>query len=268
MIIDFHTHFYPPKIVERALSAISVFPDIKPATDGTAEGLKHSMQLAGIACSVGLPLANTPDNVRGINRWAAAHNHYPVIIAGSIHPHCAEPVKMIEEIAALGLKGIKVHPEYQHFRFSETKLAHIWQACIDNDLFVLTHCGKDIAFSPPFHSTPRELREFHERFPQLKLVIAHLGGWQMWDEAEQYLIGAPVYLDTAFTSKYLPVERITAMIRRHGADRIIFGTDSPWQDQKQEVEFFRALPLSASEQSAIFYENAAKLLHFSVFLPG
>lgn len=260
MVIDFHTHFYPPKIVERALSAIASFPDISPATDGTAEGLIRSMKAAGIDCSVGLPLANTPDNVRGVNRWAASHNQYPTLLIGSIHPDCDDPVKNIREIAALGLKGIKVHPEYQKFSFTETRLDPIWETCIECGLFVLTHVGADICFPPPYHSNPRELRDFHERFPALKLVIAHLGGWRMWDDAEKYLIGQPVFLDTAFTAGFIPPERITAMIKRHGAERIIFGTDSPWRDQQKELDFYRSLPLSDTEKELIFYHNAAGLL--------
>ncbi|MHB9138283.1 MAG: amidohydrolase family protein [Victivallaceae bacterium] len=260
MIIDFHTHFYPEKIAEKALTAIAGIPGMKTYTDGTLNGLKLSMSAAGIDIAVGLPLANTSENVHGVNRWAALHNKLPVVLTGSIHPDTSDPEKTIRWIAGLGLKGIKVHPEYQNFRFSERHLDPIWQACIDNDLFVITHAGGDINFSPPFRSNPAELADFHNRFPKLKLVLAHLGSWGMWDEVDKYLVGLPLYFDTAFIGGYLTTERAADIIRRHGADRILFGTDSPWRCQAASMRFIRSLALSVEEQEMIFYKNAALLL--------
>ena len=260
MIIDFHTHFYPEKIAEKALTAVAGIPGMKACTDGTLNGLKLSMSAAGIDIAVGLPLANTADNVHGVNRWAALHNKLPVVFTGSIHPDSPDPEKTIRWIAGLGLKGIKVHPEYQNFRFSERRLDPIWQACIDNDLFLITHAGGDINFPPPFRSNPAELADFHRRFQKLKLVLAHLGSWGMWNEVDQHLVGLPLYFDTAFIGGYLAPERTADIIRRHGADRILFGTDSPWRDQTESVRFIRSLSLSKDEQEMIFYKNAASLL--------
>ena len=135
MIIDFHTHYYPDKIVERALKNATEFLKSAPATDGTRSGLLKSMEKAGIDYSLALPLANTPDNVRGVNRWAQINNQAPVFLLGSIHPQTKNPVKMISEIAGMGLKGIKMHPEFQNFCFEDENLFPIWEACIENDIF-------------------------------------------------------------------------------------------------------------------------------------
>ena len=260
MIIDFHTHFYPEKIADKALSAIAGIPGMKPCTDGTLNGLKVSMRNAGIDISVGLPLANTAENVHGVNRWAALHNKLPVVLTGSVHPEIPAPEITIRWIAELGLKGIKVHPEYQNFRFSDRRLDPIWQACIDNDLFVITHAGGDINFPPPFRSNPAELADFHRRFPALKLILAHMGSWGMWDEVDRHLIGLPLYFATAFIAGYLAPDRTADIIRRHGAGKILFGTDSPWRDQAESVHFINSLSLSEEEKAMVFYKNAALLL--------
>ncbi|MFA7229715.1 MAG: amidohydrolase family protein [Victivallaceae bacterium] len=260
MIIDFHTHYYPEKIAGKAIEAVASIPGMQAYTDGTLNGLLKSMDVAGIDLCLGLPLANTPDNVRGVNRWAAINNNSPVYLLGSIHPDTPEPEKMIEWIAGQGLRGIKIHPEYQQFSFDEERLFPIWEACIEHNLFVLTHTGNDINFPPPARSNPRQLAAFHRRFPELKLVLAHLGSWGMWNEVSEQLAGLPVYFDLAFTVGYLSQEDLLRLIRQLGTDRVLFGTDSPWRDQKTEVEYFQALPLTDEEKSCIFYRNAVGLL--------
>jgi predicted TIM-barrel fold metal-dependent hydrolase len=260
MVIDFHTHYYPDKIVERAMQNAVKFLKFAPATDGTRSGLIESMQKAGIDYSLALPLANTEDNVRGVNKWAQINNKAPVFLLGSIHPRTRNPKEMISQIAEMGLKGIKMHPEYQDFRFEDESLYPIWEACVENNLFVLTHAGKDVAFPPPFRSNPRGLMEFHKRFKELKLVLAHLGSWGMWDETEELLAGLPVYLDLSFTLGIVPDEQLVRIIRKHGAERVLFGTDSPWCDQKKALDHFRKLPLDENEKSMILGLNAAKLL--------
>ena len=260
MLIDFHTHYYPDKIVERAMFNAGKFLKSPPATDGTRSGLIKSMQEAGIDYSLALPMANTPDNVRGVNRWAQLNNQPPVFLLGSIHPRTEKPAEMLAQIAAMGLKGIKMHPEYQDFRFEDESLFPIWEACIENNLFVLTHAGEDIAFSAPYRSDPNRLKAFHTRFKGLKLVLAHLGSWGMWNQVEEFLVGLPVYLDLAFTLGEIPDEQLVRIIRKHGAERVLFGTDSPWCDQKKSLEYFRHLPLTDREKDLILGLNAAQLL--------
>ena len=260
MLIDFHTHYYPDKIVERALQNATNFLKTAPAIAGTRTALLQSMKESGIDYSLALPLANTPDNVRGVNRWAQINNQAPVFLLGSIHPHTKNPKKIISQIAEMGLKGIKMHPEFQNFCFEDESLFPIWEACIENDIFVLTHAGSDIAFSAPYHSDPRRLKTFHKRFKDLKLVLAHLGSMEMWDEVEEFIAGLPLYLDLAFTLGRVDDEQLIRIIRRHGAERVLFGTDSPWCSQKKALEYFRSLPLTKREKDLILGLNAAKLL--------
>jgi len=260
MVIDFHTHYYPDKIVGRAVQHAKEILNCEPATDCTRNGLVESMQKAGIDYSLALPLANTPDNVRGVNRWAQINNQAPVFLLGSIHPQTRNPAEMISKIAAMGLRGVKMHPEFQNFCFEDESLFPIWEACIENDIFVLTHAGEDVSTLAPYRSDPRRLRAFHKRFKELTLVLAHLGSWGMWDEAEEFIAGLPVYLDLAFTLGRITDEQLVRIIRKHGVERVLFGTDSPWCDQRKTLKHFRNLPLTDREKNLILGLNAAKLL--------
>jgi len=263
MVVDFHVHYFPDNIVEKAISRLAAPNNMTPYTDGTLNGLEKSMKEAGIDFSLNLPLATSADSVRGINKWASVHNSAPVYSLGSMHPDTAGPENIVPWIKELGLKGVKMHPEYQKFNPLEKRLEKIWKACSENDIFVLTHAGRDINFAPPPLSCPSDFAELHRRFPGLTLVIAHLGSWGMWEEVEKELAGLPVYLDLAFVSGLLEGGRLVSLIRKHGADRVLFGTDSPWRDQKTELESIRKLPLSEEEKDLILYKNAFRLLQLS-----
>ena len=122
------------------------------------------------------------------------------------------------------------------------------------------HAGADIGFRPPYHSTPADFAELIRRHPGLTLICAHMGGWNVWDEVERDLVGAPVYFDTAFSFSWMKdPDRFLRIVRAHGADRILFGTDSPWYDVGQGIRDLLSLPLTPAEHSAIFWGNARRI---------
>ena len=160
----------------------------------------------------------------------------------------------------MGFAGIKFHPEYQNFRFNDACMDGIWAAMSENGLVAYLHAGGERVFVPPFHSTPSEILELHRRFPKLKIVAAHLGGFGMWDEVEEKLVDEDVFLDLSHTFFWMPHERIFRMIKAHGAHRILFGTDAPWQCPADILAAFLNLPLTDKEQRQICYETARHLL--------
>jgi predicted TIM-barrel fold metal-dependent hydrolase len=97
--------------------------------------------------------------------------------------------------------------------------------------------------------------------PDLTVIAAHMGGYGQWDAVEQYLVGRQVYFDTAYSLCDLGVERMTEIIRRHGAHRILFGTDYPWKSAKGEIEAIRSLSLPARDIDKILSDNALALLN-------
>ena len=261
-IIDFHIHYFPDKIVERAMASLSSSGGITPFSDGTLGGVMKTMNEAGIEFALNLPLATNPESTMGLNSRAAKTNTAPVFNLGSIHPDCLNAGELAAFIKKSGLPGIKMHPEYQRFNVLEKRVEKIWEACIENDLFVVTHAGADIAFEPPFMSKPEDFAELYRRYPKLRMVIAHCGSWGMWERVEKYLAGkVPFCFDLSFTPGMLEDEFLMRIIRTHGADKILFGTDSPWRNQQEEVKKIDSLPLSEKEKSLIFFENAAKFLN-------
>lgn len=260
MIIDFHTHFYPEKIVERALATAREKAKLEPALNGTRQDLLSSMQRAGIDYSVSLPIVTSPGKGPGLIKWAASENTPPIIMLGSVHPRDPEYSSTLDLVQAAGLPGIKVHPEYQAFSFDEKELDPVWQQISDRKLFLITHAGEDAGFAPPFHSHPQSLRKLHERHPQLKLVLAHGGSWKMWDEVKQYLAGCNIFFDLSFVGESMSCSQYRELILQLGVENCLFGTDSPWCDQAHALELLHDTKIGVAAEEMIHAGNAMKLL--------
>lgn len=93
--------------------------------------------------------------------------------------------------------------------------------------------------------------------------LAHMGGLGQYDLVEKYLVGLPVYLDLAFMLETIEQTQLLTMIRSHGADKILFASDSPWQDQRRYIDLLESFPLTEEEKAQILYKNASKLLKLS-----
>ena len=263
MVIDFHTHTFPDSIVEKAMAKLSAAADIEPYRNGTVDSLTESMNAGGVDMSVVLPVATSAKQVDGINRLSAELNgKRGMIFSGAIHPDCENVDEILDGIKAAGLFGIKLHPDYQGVYFDDPRYVNIIRKAAERDLITVTHAGIDLAFPDDIHCTPdRVLNVLGELggVADGKLVLAHMGGVTFLDEVAEKLVGKPVYLDTAFVLDIYP-EKCIELIRRHGADKVLFATDSPWKGQREFVDLFRSLPLSEKERELIFSENARRLL--------
>lgn len=262
MIVDIHAHAFPDALAARAMEVLSDNSGIQPSTDGTCASLRDSMRLAGVDVSVIAPIATKPSQVRGINAWAVEVNqaNRDLICFGTIHPDQDDWRPEIEQMAARGIKGVKVHPDYQLFFVDEPRLIPIYQAIADAGLILLFHAGVDIGLDPPVHCTPDRLAKALDEVPQLIAVAAHMGGYKCWDDVQRYLVGRDLYFDTSYSLADLGAEAMASMIRAHGIERILFGTDSPWTAQAAEVAGIRALDLSGEDIEAVLGGNAKRLL--------
>lgn len=260
-IVDFHTHVFPDYLAARALEKLSSRSGNPAYTDGTCSGLKRSMAKYGISRSVTVPIATKPEQTPTINSFAIQQLSDPALIPfGTLHPHYADFRTEIHRLKEAGVKGIKLHPDYQEFFVDDESMFPIYEALQEQGLIVLFHTGVDIGLSPPYHAPPNRIAKVLDRFPGLTLVAAHFGGFQMWDEVERHLIGRNLYLETSFTVGWLTSLKIVELARRHGVSKILFGTDSPWADQGIELERFNALPFTPDERTAILSTNAHRLL--------
>ena len=281
MRIDFHTHTFPHRIAERAIQSLQEKSHARAFSDGTASGLRAAMEEAGIGVSVVLPVATNPDKVASINDVSLSQTGQDgLIYFGCMHPLCPDWEKELERIAAGGLQGIKIHPVYQQVLFDDPRFLRILQKAFALDLIVVTHAGDDIGFPGEVFCEPERIRQTLDRIGGGKLVLAHMGGWKNWDRVENCLSGTGVYLDTAFSlgeisplreayytaqqCQLLGEEQFCRIVESFGADRILFGSDSPWASPRDTRKAIEATALSDTQKQAIFGGNACRLLGLSV----
>ena len=262
MVIDFHTHTFPEKIAKASIESLSKCSGITPHTDGTADGLRRSMEESGVALSVILPVVTRPSQFETVNRVAVetCEMGEGLLSFGGIHPDCPDVKQKMRAIRSLGLKGVKIHPAYQEVYMDDIRYLRILEAATEQGLIVSVHAGVDIGLPAPVYAAVERIAcAIKETAPE-KLVLAHLGGWKAWDAVEEMLAGENVYLDTAFLEDYIDDGQLLRIIKRHGADKVLFGTDCPWSGQRESIERLKKLPLSEEEKKMIFAENAEKLL--------
>jgi hypothetical protein len=270
VIIDTHTHFYPENIAQYTIEYLEEESGMKALGNGTVFDLKRSMEERGISISINLPIATKPDQVMGINRKMIKYNENPehkkVISFGTIHPDFSSIGNVREELEFLKekqIKGIKMHPEYQEFYPDDPKMTDIYEGCRDLGLIVYFHAGRDIGFDG-VHGTPKRFGQIKAFEGDLKVVLAHMGGWLMWDDVEKYLMGMHgVYFDTGFCLE-MEEWQMKEIIYGHGPYKILFGSDYPWTDPVKLVEKIKGLNLGEMFETMIFYKNAERLLELNL----
>ncbi len=260
MLIDFHTHCFPEKIAARALNSLSfVSGGMTPYTDGTAEGLLASMEKEGVDRSVVLNIATNPHQMRSVNDFAASINSEKLIAFGSVHPDAPDALDELDRIKALGLVGVKFHPDYQQFFVDDKKAFPLYKKISELGLITVFHAGFDFGFQPPYKCMPKNALAMLDRFSS-PVVLAHWGGLSCGDEVLSLLCGRDVYFDVSFGCGVMPRSTALAIIEKHGADRLLFGTDSPWHTPVMELSLQKTLGLSQEDQDKINFKNALKLL--------
>ena len=280
-VIDFHTHTFPDRIAPAAVRSLQAASHTAAFSDATESGLRVSMARAGIDLSVLLPVATNPGQVVKINDSSIQINeHTPetgLLSLGCMHPDFEDWHDELERIAAAEIRGIKLHPVYQGVDIDDPRFVRILSHCGELGLFVVLHAGLDVGFPGAEQVVPPKILHAIKLAGPITLVLAHMGGWRCWDEAEELLSGTGVYIDTAFslgsmtpagdgypwTESSLKLMDETAflrLVRSFGADHVLFGTDSPWADQAEELKAIRSLPLSDLEKEWILHNNAERLL--------
>jgi hypothetical protein len=261
-MIDFHTHIFPDKIAGKTIPYLAEVSNTKAFTNGTRDDLLRSTLEAGIDFSVILPVVTKPSQFRSINTFASEIDDPHLISFGGIHPATEDYKTELHEIKALGLKGIKLHPDYQNTYFNDIRYKRIVTLATELGLYISVHAGIDVGYPDPVHCTPQMALEVLKETETDHLILAHMGGYGLWDDVERYLVGQNVYLDTAYTleARHMDPEQMIRIIRNHGSEKILFATDSPWGGQKEFVEYMNGLPLTEEEKENIFDKNARKLL--------
>jgi len=258
MIIDAHAHIFPEKIAERAVAGIGSFYDLNMTFDGKVSTLINVGDKAGIDKFVVHSVATNEAQVESINNFIAdSVKAYPDRLIGfaTIHPSFADIPAEIERAVSLGLKGVKIHPDFQQFEIDCREAYKIYE-CIEGRLPLLVHTG-DYRYE---WSKPERMAKVLDDFPKLDVIGAHFGGWSVWEHAADILSKKRIWVDTSSSLYALPPEKAAELIRKYGADRVLFGTDYPMWDASSELKLFSKIPLNDDERELILYKNVLDLL--------
>lgn len=270
-IIDFHTHAFPDALAPRAIAQLTInaaASGYMPLTDGTVNGLIASMDQAGISRSVVCNIATNARQMQKVNDFAISCTQNPRLIPlGSLHPDAtAENMDIeLDRLAAAGLAGIKIHPDYVHIELDAPAFDPILARCEARGMLVITHAGFDPVEPDHIHCTPDMVLRVLERHPALKLVVAHTGGFDCEFEVLEKLCGTRVYLDTSLAAVRRAKSAVWGqacgdILRAHDPARILFATDTPWSDPAAEIAFVRSVGLSEEDTEAVLHGNAERLL--------
>lgn len=277
MIIDFHTHTFPDRIAHAAIDKLKKACHTPAYTDGTASCLRASMYRAGIDYSVVLPVVTNPLKTSGINDTSIELTGKDgLVYFGGIHPDTPNALVELKRIADAGIKGIKIHPVYQDAHIDDIRYLRILGKAAELGLTVVMHAGDDIGFPGRVCCSPEMTRSAVRQVGPVPLVCAHMGGWRNWQCVADNLADTSVMLDTALSfgmleqleEDYYTEEELSLMsettfcqlLRAFGAQRILFGSDSPWSDQAASAAAIMKLPLTQEEKAAILGGNARRLL--------
>lgn len=256
MVIDGHFHVWPDAIAKRALGNPSA--ELKRFGDGTVGGAAAVLDAAGIDRAVCLCIANVAKHVESVNRFAGELDPERFIGFGTIHPDL--PVERnLASLRENGLHGVKVHPLFQGFALDDPGLWEILEA-LQGEFPIIVHVGHGGEGSE--RCTPAMLHDLAARFPRLDVIACHFGGYKLLDEAEEQVIGLPVYVDTSWPPGLgsIDPDRVRKLIDRHGPERVIFASDWPMAEPAADLAAVRALGLPAEDEAAVLGGNLERLL--------
>ena len=229
--------------------------------DGTVRGLKEMGRKAGIDHFIVHSVATKPEQVKSINAFiseAVQSSGGMFTGLGAMHPLSQTLEEDFAHLLELGLKGVKIHPDFQKFHVDDEKAFRIYELCEKNNVPVLVHTG-DYRYD---YSNPERVVNVLKTFPHLKFIGAHLGGWSVWERAKALLWGYPnLYVDTSSSAYWLNAHQMIEMIRAYGAEHVMFGSDYPMWHADTELAILRRLGLTQEEYDQICLKTCADLYH-------
>ena len=255
---DVHAHIFPEKIAAKVVSALEEYYHFQWQGSGIADDLLASMDEATVSGAVIFSCATRPDQVRPANDFlCAARDKYPgrFLAFGTIHPDLPDLEKELERIKNAGLHGIKLHPDFQKTYINEPAMMRMYEK-MDGSLPLIIHAGDP----KTDFSSPWRLKQVLRAFPHLTITAAHFGGYGEWDQVWKHLIDEDIFFDTSSSLFKLPSADARAIIKAHGADRILFASDYPATRHRTAIAEVMALKLDESDCEKIFHLNAEKLL--------
>ncbi len=256
-IADIHAHIFPDKIAAKASRSISGFYNADSSHIPTLQNFLGQKEKAGIQIAAISSSATAPSQVGAINTFIAqCIQAAPGLIGlGSLFPTMDNWEAELEWMVQAGLRGVKIHPDFQQIPIDEPKAVPMYRAIAKAGLPVLFHMG-DAKFD---HSSPERLENLIRQVPDLIAIAAHFGGWQSWDRSFNHILPENVFYDTSSSILFLGEEKSLAFLDKAGAHRFLFGTDFPMWTPKTELDRFLNLKLDETTRDQILYGNFERL---------
>lgn len=252
-IIDAHAHIFPEKIAQKAVKSIGNFYGLDMDGNGTSEMLLESGSAINVERYLVCSTATRAEQVLPINDFIydECEKHKDKFVGfATLHPNMENIEAEVERILMRGFKGVKLHPDFQEFNIDDEKALEIYRLC-EGKLFILFHTG-DARYE---FSRPKRLANVCHKFPDLKCIAAHFGGYQSWDEAYEVYDSKNIYMDTSSSLFELDKERALQFVDKFGVSQFFFGTDFPMWSHKDELDRLLNLGLTESSLKAILYDN-------------
>ncbi len=180
---DAHAHIYPGKIAEKATASVGDFYHIPMHNVGLPHVLAQRGGAAGIDRFLVCSVATKVEQVRSINQFIQGKcQKYPQFIGlGAWHQDITDISGEMDDIQARGLRGIKLHPDFQEFMIDDPKMLDVYREAHRRGLPILFHTGD----SRTEFSSPHRLMNVIDKLPDFTCIAAHLGGYSEWEEARR-----------------------------------------------------------------------------------
>ncbi len=282
MIIDSHVHLFSPKVIKNVSKKNRMVKRLHLRVQGakeriTLDKLKQTMHQAQIDTCLLLPTAGKDKVAKTNDRyWKITLETTGVLTAGTLHPDSPNNPEEIERFKDRGIKGIKFSSFSQGFALDAPETIDLFDRLQQEnqhqnhrffvvlDTFYEAHSF--FGTSPQYTTTPERLGRLVKRYPGIPFIAAHMGGLTApFEEIRNYLPPSPnLFLDTSNASHTLSKQEFIHLLKTHGAEHIIFGTDWPWFDPAAEMAlistYLEEAGFSMKDKDAIFGGNIARLL--------
>lgn len=254
-IIDAHAHIFPEKIQEKAVLSIGDFYGVKMKHEGegTSEGLLCSGKRAGVDKYLVCSTATTAKQVIPINDFIASEceKHNEFIGFGTMHPSLENIGEELDRCLRMGLRGIKIHPDFQLFNIDSDEAMPMYREIAKRGMFLLVHLGDE---TRPF-TKPWRMRKVLDEVPSLKVFGAHFGGYHAWDEAYEAYLPGTLWMDISSSLFMMDKKTAYKFFDKFGIDNFFFGSDFPMWDHEAELQRFFSLGLSKEQNEKILSKN-------------
>lgn len=257
MIIDVHAHVFPNMLAEKAAVNIGKFYGIRMKYNGTVDALLNEGTEAGVNKFVIHSVATTPSQIDSINSFivrTVQANPDRFIGFATLHPDSPKLQEQFEWAMENGLRGIKLHPDFQRFDIDEEKAMPIYKMA-EGRCPVIIHMGDERTQ----YSKGEKLYKVLQRFEALDVIGAHFGGYSEWAESAAYLSLSNLYVDTSSSMFKLRPDQVRKLIDIYTPQKVLFGTDYPMWNARDELDFLSRVDISDEERELILHGNAERL---------